>query len=83
VTSKALDCINHKIFINKLNHYGVPGENKKWFELYLTGRTQRVDKTSLIYQQNVSSVLKEIKFGVPQGSILGPLLFVSMTCLII
>ena len=66
---KAFDTVNHDILINKLEHYGVRDISLKWFFSYLTGRTQY---TSL---NNTSSDVKSITCGVPQGSVLGPLLF--------
>lgn len=55
--------------MNKLFHYGIRGPAYDWFRSYLTGRTQQVEISSTL------SETKEIKLGVPQGSILGPLLF--------
>ena len=66
---KAFDTVNHKILLNKLEHYGIRNESLKWFESYLTGRKQYV------YLNGESSNLKDINCGVPQGSVLGPLLF--------
>ena len=67
--AKAFDTVNHKILINKLNHYGIRGTSLKWFESYLNNRQQYVQiETSRSKQSLVSC-------GVPQGSILGPLLF--------
>ena len=67
--SKAFDTINYDILFTKLFHYGVRGCALKWFKSYLTNRKQYV-----VYN-DTSSSLKPIVCGVPQGSILGPLLF--------
>ena len=66
---KAFDTVNHDILLTKLNYHGVRGIALKWFNSYLTNRSQFVsinDKLSIIRLMNC---------GVPQGSILGPLLF--------
>jgi len=67
--SKAFDTLDHEILLKKLRYYGIEGTQLKWFESYLTGRRQSVK-----FNNTISSQL-EIKTGVPQGSILGPLLF--------
>ena len=67
--SKAFDTIDHKILLAKLWHYGIRGVANKWFERYLNNRKQ------LVEVNGICSDTKIIEFGVPQGSILGPLLF--------
>jgi len=66
---KAFDTVNHKILINKMRKLGITGIELDWFVDYLTSRKQFVSLN------NVNSNLLSILMGVPQGSILGPLLF--------
>ena len=68
--SKAFDTVDHDILIKKLHNYGIRGTPLLWFKDYLTHRFQQV-KCNGFY-----STFQLIKFGVPQGSILGPLLFI-------
>ena len=67
--SKAFDTVDHNILISKLEHYGCRGTSLRGFESYLSNRQQYVEFNG------VSLESCEIKCGVPQGSILGPLLF--------
>jgi len=67
--SKAFDTIDHTILLIKLHHYGIRVVTLDWFKNYLTNRVQFVSI------ENVYSSSGHITYGVPQGSILGPLLF--------
>ena len=68
--SKAFDTINHKILLQKLFHYGIRGKALEWFDNYLTERKQYVNINGQDSYQRL------ISCGVPQGSLLGPLLFI-------
>ena len=67
---KAFDTVDHSILIRKLEHYGIRGELNKWFQSYLHQRHQ------FVCIKGTNSELRDIKHGVPQGSVLGPLLFI-------
>lgn len=67
--SKAFDTINHNILLDKLSNYGIRGLANDWLRSYLSGRQQRV-----LFNNTLSNPAK-VTCGVPQGSILGPLLF--------
>ena len=64
------DLVDHKCLLHKLEHYGVRGPSYNWFLNYLCTRSQRVK-----FGKELSSSLP-LDYGVPQGSLLGPLLFV-------
>lgn len=72
--SKAYDSLNHRILLQKLEGYGVRGVALHWFQSYLSDRTQAVS----IFKEGdkVISDLLGLKTGVPQGSLMGPVLFI-------
>ena len=67
--SKAFDTVDHDILLTKLKFYGIHNMNHKWFRSYLTSRKQFIECDKTKTKTNI------ITCGVPQGSILGPLLF--------
>ncbi len=67
--SKAFDVINHDILLRKMNTYGIRGIANDWFRSYLSARQQFVEI------DGIKSQMAPISIGVPQGSILGPLLY--------
>lgn len=67
--SKAFDTVNHAILLKKLEHYGIRGIAGTWFSSYLSNRQQ------IVTINNTTSTSEPISYGVTQGSVLGPLLF--------
>ena len=67
---KAFDTVDHDILLSKLEYYGVCDESLPWFNNYFSGRKQ------VVHIDCQSSEELAVTFGVPQGSILGPLLFI-------
>ena len=67
--SKAFDTVDHSLLLQKLEFYGIRGIALEWFKNYVTQRYQ------CVRYNNEISEKQEITCGVPQGSVLGPLLF--------
>ena len=68
---KAYDKVNHDILLSILDHYGIRGNVKEWFVSYLN------DKRQFTSIENTNFEEETMSCGVPQGSVLGPLLFLT------
>jgi retron-type reverse transcriptase len=66
---KAFDTVDHKLLLHKLHQIGIRGVELLWFQDYLTNRKQ------FVHVNGVDSILLSVLIGVPQGSVLGSLLF--------
>ena len=66
---KAFDKVTHSRLLYKLDHYGVRDNTKKWIQSFLSHRTQQV------ILDGIKSDTADVTSGVPQGTVLGPLLF--------
>ena len=73
--SKAFDTIEHQILLQKLELYGIRGNALSWFESYLTNRKLRVKCRTLSNMRETLSEEYSVEYGTPQGSCLGPLIF--------
>ena len=69
--SKAFDVVPHQRLLHKLDHYGIRGTTLNWIQNFLTNRTQKV------VVDGSSSESARVRSGVPQGTVLGPLLFLT------
>uniref|UniRef100_A0A2A4K4N4 Reverse transcriptase domain-containing protein n=1 Tax=Heliothis virescens TaxID=7102 RepID=A0A2A4K4N4_HELVI len=76
--SRAFDCLNRELLLAKLTHYGISSDTCKWFRSYLTNRYQQVvtedDKGNIMKSESML-----VERGVPQGSIMSPILFIIFT----
>ena len=66
---KAFDTVDHEILLEKMDNYGVRNIENQWFRNYL------IDREQFVCLNGIESAKKKIRCGVPQGSVLGPLLF--------
>lgn len=80
--SKAFDTVNHITLLKKLDYYGIRGIPHEWFKSYLNDRQQCVEIVAVNECSNIMETIQSnhltIKTGVPQGSILGPIMFLIL-----
>lgn len=74
--AKSFDCVNHETLLAKLHFYGIWGVSEDWYRSYLANRRQNVEVKSPNTTQHSFSDFGKLKHGVPQGSILRPLLLI-------
>ncbi|KAG8324947.1 hypothetical protein J6590_108346 [Homalodisca vitripennis] len=79
--SKGFDCLDHKLIITKLLSLGINGKELEWFRSYLSNRKQLVEITYTLNNtmQKIKSEQLLVNRGVPQGSVLGPVLYILLT----
>ena len=75
--SKAFDTIEHSIMLKKLELYGISGSALSWFQSYLSNRCMRVKCKTVSSGVEVFSEEYTVEYGTPQGSCLGPLIFLT------
>ena len=77
--SKAFDTLNHRILLEKMEKYGIRGHAQAWFESYLKNRKMRSKCIPESTGKTEYSDYYQVEYGTPQGSCLGPLLFIIFT----